>query len=246
MTASLDKTWQFLERLQRAVDARDVEAILADIIRPFGLTSILAGLVPKDVPLDQLSRSERAESILLQRLPPLWAKRYFDANYLSRDPVVLRFLSDQTPFTWDEAFRTSPSSDDARLIGGEAAEFGLRSGFVVPVALLDGSLTVMSFGGEAPELSPEDRSMIAFVSSCAIGQLLQLRRDRQAARGTLSPREHDCLKWAAQGKSEWAIAQILCISRSTVTKHLSSARHKLGALTRSHAVAIAFRDKLIR
>lgn len=57
----------------------------------------------------------------------------------------------------------------------------------------------------------------------------------------LTPRERECLKWAANGKSEWEISQILGISEHTSEKHLINAKTKLKAVNRAHAVAEALR-----
>ena len=61
----------------------------------------------------------------------------------------------------------------------------------------------------------------------------------------LTPREIECLAWASNGKSEWEISQILGISEHTSEKHMINARKKMGALTRTHAVAEAIRLGLI-
>ncbi|EKF20145.1 LuxR C-terminal-related transcriptional regulator [Nitratireductor pacificus] len=57
----------------------------------------------------------------------------------------------------------------------------------------------------------------------------------------LTPREKECLQWAALGKSEWEVSQILGISEHTAEKHLLNAKTKLGATNRAHAVAEAIR-----
>ena len=58
---------------------------------------------------------------------------------------------------------------------------------------------------------------------------------------TLTPRERECLQWAAVGKSEWEISQILGISEHTSEKHLLNAKLKLRAVNRVQAVAEAIR-----
>lgn len=55
----------------------------------------------------------------------------------------------------------------------------------------------------------------------------------------LSTRELEILKWAADGKSQHDIGDILSISHRTVEVHLRSARDKLGALTTTQAVGRA-------
>lgn len=57
----------------------------------------------------------------------------------------------------------------------------------------------------------------------------------------LTPRERECLQWAAVGKSEWEISQILGISEHTSEKHLLNAKLKLRAVNRVQAVAEAIR-----
>jgi len=53
----------------------------------------------------------------------------------------------------------------------------------------------------------------------------------------LTPRELECIRWVADGKTDWEIGQILSISQSTVRFHLDRARSKLDAKTRAQAVA---------
>jgi len=71
------------------------------------------------------------------------------------------------------------------------------------------------------------------------------RQPRESRSVKLTLRETECLGWAAQGKSEWEISQILGISEHTAEKHLINARVKLGAVNRVHAVATAIRQGLI-
>ncbi len=56
---------------------------------------------------------------------------------------------------------------------------------------------------------------------------------------TLSPRQRQCLEYAAQGKSAWATSKILDIAESTVNFHRNQAMARLGVGTVIQAVAIA-------
>jgi LuxR family quorum sensing-dependent transcriptional regulator len=62
---------------------------------------------------------------------------------------------------------------------------------------------------------------------------------------SLTPREREVLAWVAQGKSAAQIAEILHIATRTVNEHVQICVKKLGALNRTHAVAIALRDHII-
>jgi DNA-binding CsgD family transcriptional regulator len=61
----------------------------------------------------------------------------------------------------------------------------------------------------------------------------------------LSTRELDCLKWAADGKTNWEIAQILGVSENTVRFHMKNVYRKLGVGSRSQAVARAIGQGLV-
>ena len=61
----------------------------------------------------------------------------------------------------------------------------------------------------------------------------------------MTEREHDVLALIAQGEPTREVALRLCYSERTVKNVLHDATVKLGARTRSHAVAQAVRNGLI-
>ncbi len=63
--------------------------------------------------------------------------------------------------------------------------------------------------------------------------------------GLLTPREREVLAWVARGKSAWEIGEILDITKRTVDEHVQTTVRKLGAINRTHAVALAIRDDVI-
>jgi DNA-binding CsgD family transcriptional regulator len=68
---------------------------------------------------------------------------------------------------------------------------------------------------------------------------------RARERGSLSPRERECLELVARGKSDWAIGRILRISQHTVHRHIESAKRRLGVSTRIQAIVYALYDRQI-
>jgi LuxR family quorum sensing-dependent transcriptional regulator len=64
-------------------------------------------------------------------------------------------------------------------------------------------------------------------------------------RGELTEREREVLALAADGKTAKEMAQALGISVRSVEGRMTTAVRVLGAKNRSHAVAIALRNKLI-
>jgi LuxR family quorum sensing-dependent transcriptional regulator len=61
----------------------------------------------------------------------------------------------------------------------------------------------------------------------------------------LTAREVEVLSWVAVGKSAWEIGEILDIAKRTVDEHVQTAVRKIGAVNRTHAVALALRDRII-
>ena len=69
--------------------------------------------------------------------------------------------------------------------------------------------------------------------------------ERKRAFKGLSAREIEVLKWMAAGKTNWEIARIIGVTERTVEFHVSQALRRLNAVTRTQAVAEAFRAKVI-
>jgi LuxR family quorum sensing-dependent transcriptional regulator len=73
---------------------------------------------------------------------------------------------------------------------------------------------------------------------------LSARRNARVKQ-SLTTRETEVLTWVARGKSAWEVGEILDIAKRTVDEHVQTAVRKLGAVNRTHAVAIAVRDCII-
>ncbi|RYG64598.1 LuxR family transcriptional regulator [bacterium] len=71
-----------------------------------------------------------------------------------------------------------------------------------------------------------------------------LTRPRLPA-AALAPREIDCLRWSAAGKTSGEIAAILGVSENTVNSYLAAAAQKLNAVNRVQTVAQAIRLGLL-
>jgi LuxR family quorum sensing-dependent transcriptional regulator len=71
------------------------------------------------------------------------------------------------------------------------------------------------------------------------------RRPPRGKRHTLTIREVEVLSWVAQGKSAWEVGEILHIAKRTVDEHVQTAVRKMGAVNRTHAVALAVRDRIV-
>ena len=71
-------------------------------------------------------------------------------------------------------------------------------------------------------------------------------RRRLTTQVNLTAREIEVLRWVAHGKSAWEVGEILLIAKRTVDAHVQTVVRKLGASNRTHAVALALRDGIIK
>jgi DNA-binding CsgD family transcriptional regulator len=176
-----------------------------------------------------------------------WVKRYKTKGYLKIDPVLQFGMRSVTPVDWSE-FRTN--SRNIRQFFGESLEFGLgRHGLSFPVHGANGRRSLLSITSDEEErewahnrgLYERDFQTLAVHAHEALAP----PDEKSLADVHLSPRERECLLWAAEGKTVWESSRILGLSTHTVRFYLESARRKLSASSNTHAVAKAIRHNLL-
>lgn len=249
MVGVLDQTYAAISALQQAASPEQVCDRLTSFTRGYGLTSVLAGTSPRSHALSKTSSpAEDVSHALAWSYPPEWIGRYVERGYARVDPIITRIEHDLSPFHWADAqgFASSEDKTKINLLMGEAAEFGLKDGVVIPLLTLDGTVAAVSLGGEKVDIPPQGLGVLNLVASFAMARAIELRsvETRREEIG-LTKRELECLKWVADGKSEWEIGAILSISEHTADKHLSNARRKLRAVTGAQAVARALKLGLL-
>ena len=130
-------------------------------------------------------------------------------------------------------------------------DFGMQNGLVCPVVANGGLHGGVSFASPNLELEAVDFPQVHLLSNylfnriTAISDYSALPGQTESEADLLSPREKECLTWAAAGKTAQEIGIILEISTNTVTHYLTTAGQKLNATNRVHAVAEAIRRRLL-
>lgn len=124
-------------------------------------------------------------------------------------------------------------SEDEQLVQ-EALQAGAIGYLFKNVSIQDLERAIRSAAAGNPTLSPEATRILA-----------QRSPQRHATEFRLSERELDVLRLLAEGLSNREIAQRLIISPYTVKFHVSNILGKLGASTRTEAVAIAHQHGLV-
>jgi LuxR family quorum sensing-dependent transcriptional regulator len=175
-------------------------------------------------------------------------ERYAEEGYVHVDPVIQRVRQTTMPFGWHEA-PCDPEDADAVKVMNEATEFGLTDGLAVPIYTTHGFQAIVTFGADQMVLSRDGRAGLHLIAIYAHSQARSILARQQGSSGKrtpkLSPREIECLKWTAAGKTAWEISVILGLSHRTVDEYLASAASKLGAVNRVQTVAEALRRSVI-
>ena len=242
ITKAIDVTYGLFQAFDRAGSVGDLNRTLLSAVSKLGVESTFAGIIP----MPGTSRRDQAAHVLLDSTPAGWTDRYFKAGHLFRDPTIQRLTTDLTAFRWSDIEPEYRADAAARRVMEEAGDFRLRQGFTVPLITLDGRIAGFSFGAERFDPSPELRGMLQLVASYAFGRSIVLSEGPPRPEVRLTPREREALQWAADGKTEWEIGELMSISEHGAEKHLRSIRTKLGTASRTHAVAEGFRRGLLR
>ncbi|WP_298436595.1 LuxR family transcriptional regulator [uncultured Jannaschia sp.] len=180
---------------------------------------------------------------------PDWVAAYVEQNFQTIDPVVLACFRRFTPVDWK---RLDWSGRPARALLAEGIGHGLgNQGFSLPIRGPSGQFALFTVNhkvaddswGRFTRAHLDDLLLAAhYVNERA----LVLDGDApQTPAPALSRREADTLTLLAAGRSRAQAAERLSISENTLRVYIESARHKLGAINTTHAVANALSRGLI-
>lgn len=218
-----------------------VPAAMNALERAFGRfgfeTVIVTGLPNPDQKFSQV--------VLAKRWPIQWFKLYTENNFDRVDPVIRHCRSSIHPFEWAEAPYDIERERGAAEVMRRATDFRMVRGFIVPIHGLTGYEAAVSLGGVDIDLNVRSKPALHLMAMYGFERIRRLLDPTPNSRSRLTQREREVVAWASQGKSSWEIGEILRITQRTAEQHLANAARKLGAVNRTHTVAIAIRNKII-
>jgi LuxR family transcriptional regulator, quorum-sensing system regulator RaiR len=179
-----------------------------------------------------------------------WARRYIEKDYPSIDPVVLGTARRFHPVDWK---MLDWSSAQARAFMRDATSYGVgNQGWTIPIWGPQGEFAIFSVNHHASdaewaELIRTHAKDFLLVSHLFHQQAKRvINKEVAAPSAELSPREREALTLLSDGQSRAEVADSLQISENTLRAYIDSARHKLGAMNVTHAVALALARGVIR
>jgi DNA-binding CsgD family transcriptional regulator len=189
-----------------------------------------------------------AHEFVLSGYPSSWRSLYEQHGYAAIDPTVAHCLSSTLPIVWSDALFVDHG---AAALMEHAHQYGLRSGLTVPMHSSTLQTGLLSMASEAASLDNDveriaHSQLFATYLHEAARKLVQKNARVHQTCCHLTPREEECLSWAAAGKSSWEISQIVASSERTVNFHIGNVIQKLQVASRSHAIANALARGLIQ
>lgn len=182
---------------------------------------------------------------LLTGYPDSWLERYQDAGYIEIDPLVRHSAKNSLPILWEQCPTDSPL---AAQMFDEARQHGLANGITLPIragvgeqALLNlvGYSDPKKISGDIAHIVGQAHLMASYLHEAMRRVVISPDIQKRQLPPLLTPREKECLTWAAAGKTNWEIGHILNIAERTAESHLTNAIQKLDAVNRCQAVARA-------
>lgn len=233
-SGNFDPAWAFLRNAGAYPDLDSLQDAFARAVGAFGFNQFSCSLVVE-------AGKAPAPRALFGRSNKAWDDHYLERGYLKVDPCVRLLFSAPGPFTWSD-LGPEHHTPASRLILSEAAAGGACEGFVVPV--WDGKQNFYGVRLISPEQEFDQSARatlhaLATVYVCEGVKLLELTDDSLPTCTPLTRRETECLKWVAEGKSDWDISELLGISEATVHAHVEHAKKKIGVKSRVQAVVLA-------
>lgn len=192
----------------------------------------------------------QAPPYVLSSFPTSWITPRPELIAADSDVAIARCRDTSTPFVWTSKFSDEELDRVCPSFFRHPSNFGLGAGINVPVHGLGCQWSMLSFA--TPGHLRSGRALLHQMGSIVLLASLAHQAARELAlrsvgepKQQLTPREAECLRWAAHGKTGWEISRLLGITERTVIFHMDNAVRKLGVSGRRQAVARAIALNLI-
>ena len=196
------------------------------------------GLVNAVVVVDQPGKD--AVFVSIGNTPEPYAATFSNPTLSKRDPVLKRLKRLSVPFAYDQELYIR---DGVGELWEHQAMYGYKTGIAVALHLQDHKHFLLGIDRRKalPENVDEVTLLMASLQLLAVhAQDAALRllgvQDISAETPKLTARELEILRWTMEGKSAWAVGEILAVSENTVNFHFRNIFKKFGASSKHQAV----------
>lgn len=241
----------------RLVPGRSLDEQMDNVLRmarALGFDALVYDYSP--VPLDHEGILLTPSVVRLRNTPDDWQSLWCQEGFYQIDPVQHVAVNAVSPFAW--SYRPEDETVLQRFMDRNHApvisylhDSQMTCGVTVPIHLPKGGFATLTGLRSDPSAGSLADARQALGDFTLLSHALQeaafplLAKESQACPIHLTKRERECLKLAADGLTAGEIASRLNRSLATITLHLTSAMHKLGAKNRVQAVVRATHYRLL-
>jgi LuxR family quorum-sensing system transcriptional regulator CciR len=192
------------------------------------------------------------QHVRLTNYPPEWVALIREQDRVS-DPVLRIAERSATGFRWTEIESIAPLTPQDRAVLRQAVRHGLGDGFTVPNHIPGEAFGSCHFAVRAGRPFPDQHvHAVQLIGNFAFEAARRLiasdapSTDKYLEPAPLTDRQRECLVFAARGKSDSVIAQLLAIRPRTVNEHIEAAKRRYCVATRSQLMVRAlFRSEIL-
>jgi LuxR family quorum-sensing system transcriptional regulator CciR len=192
-----------------------------------------------------------SDKVRLTNYPLEWVAKLREEEGF-QEPVLKAAERTSTGFLWSRLHEHVHLGEREISYMKRAAKFGLAEGFTVPNHIPGETLGSCHFAVRKLENFPghnlpaaQALGAFAFEAARRILEKNQQPTDRYLPAAPLTERQRDCVLFAARGKSDTVIAQLLNIRPRTVNEHIEAAKRRYLVATRAQLIVRAlFRSEI--
>ena len=171
------RAFRFAEEAQDCPDMLQLADLTQEAASIIGMTAVASGVV---------SGPERIHGNLFhfENWPAEWLELYISRGYVDIDPVPRWAVVSGAPISWSQLLRTLAADDPGHEVYSNASKRGFTEGFVTPARCMDGSLGLVSVGGNRGELLSWEGLYLQSVSVNAFHRAEAIRRSTSLSAGS--------------------------------------------------------------
>ncbi|HWO18818.1 MAG TPA: LuxR C-terminal-related transcriptional regulator [Kofleriaceae bacterium] len=228
---------QFITRIQQSDGVEGLRGVMGQVTTEMGLGGFI--YINRRIPKLLMCASEQT---IIASASAKWTAPRIEPDPRWVEHVIVRAAADELPFFWGAPQPAAAAALELAPAPPLSAGAVASHGWTVPIHDAVGRVAALSFTGaqDFTAFCHEIEAHRATLHVMAIYFHAYVRRvlatqDRTST-AHLTPRELQCLGWAAQGKSRTDIGQIMGVSPRTIKFHLENAQRKLNVAHTTQAV----------
>ena len=236
--------------VEAAAHGRDLVSAVTTIVRSLGFDTFMYGLTTVYRP------GHDSFAYSFTTVPPEWVLHYDQLAYIEIDPRIEAAMASSLPYIWDQSTERGKSGPVDRFID-DAASHGICSGVSFLLPDHNRASVILCLNSSLPVVDAKRRTMLVsnfgqmltfgyYFHELFMRKVVDAGLPSRLEGAPLTPRERECLTFAASGLTTEDIAERLGIKPRTAQFHFDAIRTKLAVATRHEAIARAVRQGLIK